>query len=249
MCHAYINFKARDALLLLSNLRKHHTDNGEPKINLYINENNLDMIGSNKYIGLQIDSELKWREHVTFAIGKISRAMGMLKYATKYLPLEIVKNLYTSIDEPHFRNCCSVRGCCGETLLDKLQKLQNRAARIVTNSSYDASSLPLIGSLGWLTIIEMIEFETATTVYKSLHGLAPEYMQSMFMKLSEYSSRSLRNTNTDLRMPSFTTSYGERSFSYRGVTVWNKLSTKIKNAPSLATFKHLRKQSLKNQRV
>ena len=197
-----------------SNLRKHHTDNGEPKINLHINEDNLDMIGSNKYLGVQIDSELKWREHVTFAIGKISRAMGMLKYAKKYLPLEIVKNMYISIVEPHFRNCCSVWGCCGETLLDKLQKLQNRAARIVTNSSYDASSLPLIGSLGWLTIKEMIEFETATTVYKSLHGLAPEYMQSMFMKLSEYSSRSLRNTNTDLRIPSFTTSYGQRSFSY-----------------------------------
>ena len=95
----------------------------------------------------------------------------------------------------------------------------------------------------------MIEFETATAVYKSLHGLAPEYMQSMFMKSSEYSSRSLRNTNTDLRIPSFTTSYGQRSFSYRGATVWNKLSTKIKNTPSLATFKHLLKQSLKNQRV
>ena len=60
--------------------------------------------------------------------------------------------------------------------LHLLPKLQNLAARIVTNSSSDASSLPLIGSLGWLTIKEMIEFETATTVYKSLHGLAPEYM-------------------------------------------------------------------------
>ena len=157
--------------------------------------------------------------------------------------------MYISIVEPHVRNCCSVWGCCGETLIDKLQKLQNHAARIVTNSSYDASSLPSIGSIGWLTIKEMIEFETATTVYKSLHGLAPEYMQSMFMKLSEYSSRSLRNTNTDLRIPSFTTSYGQRSFSYRGANVWNKLSTEIKNASSLAAFKHLLKQSLKNQRV
>ena len=56
-------------------------------------------------------------------------------------------------------------------------------------------------------------------------------MQPMFMKLSEHSSRSLRNTNTDLRIPSFTTSYGQRSFSYRGATVWNKLSTEIKKCP------------------
>ena len=97
-----------------------------------------------------------------------------------------------------FRNCCSVWGCCGEILLDKLQKLQNRAARMLTNSSYDASSLLLIGSLGWLTVKEMIVFETATTVYKSLHGLAPEYMQHMFTKMSENSSRSLRNTDTEI---------------------------------------------------
>ena len=74
-------------------------------------------------------------------------------------------------------------------------------------------------------------------------------MQLMFTKLSENSSRSLRNTDTDLRIPRFTTSYGQRSFSYRGVTVWNKLSTEIKNAPSLAIFKNLLKQALKNQRV
>ena len=52
---------------------------------------NLDMIGSNMNFGVQIDSELKWREHILFAIGKISRAIGMLKYAKKYLPLEIIK--------------------------------------------------------------------------------------------------------------------------------------------------------------
>ena len=106
--------------------------------------------------------------------------------------------MHTSIVEPHSRNCCSVWGCCGDILLDKLQKLQNRAASIVTNSSYDASSLPLIGSLGWLTIKEMIVFETATVVYKSLCGLSPEYVQLLFTKLSENSSRSLRDTDMDL---------------------------------------------------
>ena len=34
-------------------------DDGDPKINLHINEENLGMIGSNKYLGVQIDSELK----------------------------------------------------------------------------------------------------------------------------------------------------------------------------------------------
>ena len=61
----------------------------------------------------------------------------MLKYAKKYTPLEIVENMYTRIVEPHFRNCCSVWVSSGETLLDKLQELQDRAARIVIKSSYE----------------------------------------------------------------------------------------------------------------
>ena len=64
---------------------------------------------------------------MTFAISMISRAMGMLKHVSKFLPLETEKIMYASIVEPHFRNCCSVWCCCGETLLDKLQKLQNSA--------------------------------------------------------------------------------------------------------------------------
>ena len=48
-----------------------------------------------------------------------------------------------------------------------LQKLQNRAARIVTNSSYDSSSASaLIKTLNWPTVADMIKAETACMVYK-----------------------------------------------------------------------------------
>ena len=63
------------------NLKKHHMDNRNSEINLHIKEDNLDRIGSNKYLGVQIDPELKWREHITFVIGKIARAMGIFTYA------------------------------------------------------------------------------------------------------------------------------------------------------------------------
>ena len=95
----------------------------------------------------------------------------------------------------------------------------------------------------------MIVFETATTVHKPLHGLALEYMQLMLTNLSVNGSRFLRNADKDLRIPRFATSYGQRSFSYRGVNVWKKLSAEIRTASSLAIFRNLLKQSLKNQRV
>lgn len=172
----------------------------------------------------------------------------MLKYSKKYLSLQTIQRMYFSIVDSHFRYCCSVWGCAGETTLRKLQKLQNRAARVVTNSPFDQTSLPLISKLGWLTVKEMIDFETACIVYKALHGLAPPYMKSMFHKLSDSCNRTLRNTSTDLRIPLCKTSNGQRSFSYRGVTVWNQLSLEIKTAPSLAAFKTRLKRFLKDQR-
>ena len=74
--------------------------------------------------------------------------------------------MYLGIVEPHIRYCCSVWGCAGDTILQKLQKMQNQVARIVTNSPYDKASLPLISPIGWLNIKGMIDFETATIIFK-----------------------------------------------------------------------------------
>ena len=53
-----------------------------------------------------------------------------------------------SLVQPHFDYSNSVRGCCGKTLASKLQKLQNRAARILTYSNYDANADNLIKKRG-----------------------------------------------------------------------------------------------------
>ena len=97
-----------------------------------INEDRIAYKSNVKYLGVQIDSQLSWKEHITVALSKISRGVGMLKYSKKFLSLETVQKMYLGIVEPHIRYCCSAWGCAGDTILQKLQKIQNRAARIVT---------------------------------------------------------------------------------------------------------------------
>ena len=84
---------------------------------------------------------------------------------------------------PHFRYCYLVWGCCGCTGINHLQKLQNRAARIVTSSSIDAPSRPLVNELVWKTIDELVDNESKVMVYKSQHQLAPQYLSSVYKKL------------------------------------------------------------------
>ena len=60
-------------------------------------------------------------------------------------------------------------GVCSETKLNSLQKIQNSAARIIPNSPYDASAVPLLQNLGWPSIRDLIKKETATLTYKALN--------------------------------------------------------------------------------
>ena len=90
---------------------------------------------------------------------KVSRAIGILKHAKQFLSHNIVKNLYRNIVVPHSRYCSSVLGCCSTTDINRLQKLQNRAVRIITNSAFDSPAKPLLANLGLRSISELSENE------------------------------------------------------------------------------------------
>ena len=100
-----------------------------------------------------------------YVTDKGSRAIRVLKYAKHLLPETFVKTFYNSIVEPHFQHCCSVWGLCNSTDVLQLQRLQNGAVRIVTNSHYDAPSNPLLESLGWKIIEQLINRQINLTVF------------------------------------------------------------------------------------
>ena len=137
-------------------------------------------------------------------------------------------------------------GSCGTTKLNKLQKLQNRAARILTNSPFDSSATSLIQDLGWCTIKELIHHETSVVAYNCLNKLAPDYLSSYILKLSDRHMRELRNSVTDLLVPRMKTSYGQKSFAFCGAKEWNNLDLRTKLAPSIHYFKSFLKDSKVN---
>ena len=103
-------------------------------------------------------------------------------------------------------------GCRGSSTRLELQKLQHRAARILTNSAFDAPSSPNIKNLGWMKIADLTSFESNQLVFRSLNNQAPQYICSLFQRNFDCSSRDLRNTETDLRLPMYTSSNGQKSF-------------------------------------
>ena len=77
--------------------------------------------------------------------------------------------------------------------------------------------------------------------FKSINGLAPEYLSEIFTKCSENSHMNLRNTESDRRVPLMRTKNGQKFFSYRGARLWNLPSSDAKMAPSIGIFNRLTK--------
>ena len=109
---------------------------------------------------------LQWDRHIEQVKAKALRALGLIKHAKKFLQSGVLQKMYRGTVEPHLSYCCSVWGCCSETKLNSLHKIQKRAARITTNSPHDAPAVPLHKNLGWSSIRDLIKKETATLTYR-----------------------------------------------------------------------------------
>ena len=127
---------------------------------LNIRGKDLDVVQKVKYLGVQVDRSFDRKEQIKVIFFKVSKTLGLLKHAKIFLSESSLKSLYFSIVEPYFRYCCSVWGCSGSNTLLELQKLQNRAVRILTNSAFDAPSSPIIKKLGWMKTADLISFES-----------------------------------------------------------------------------------------
>ena len=142
--------------------------------------------------------------------------------------------------QSHFDYRSVVWGNCGKTLRDKLQRLQNRAARVLTNSNYDADASILLNDLRWQNLETQRLFQIAVMVYKSLNGLAHDYMSSKFILRSDFlNSYNLRDSENKLAVPLPRTNYYRNSFCYRGAVLCRNLPTDIRQAKSLTGFRKL----------
>ena len=105
-----------------------------------IGDQDIEMITNTRYLHFQIDSNLNCEKHINTIKIKANRALGLIKNSKKYLPSDVLNKMHRGIVEPHLSMSyrCSVLGCCNESKIDALQKIQNRASRIETSSPYDA---------------------------------------------------------------------------------------------------------------
>ena len=115
-----------------------------------------------------------------------------------------------------------------KAVTDKLQRVMNYAARIVSNTRKFEHGLTHVRHdiLHWLDVPERVTFKLCMTVYKCLHGMGPIYLSEICRpSSSEAGRRHLRSANRgQLVVPRYRlTTAGRRAFSCAGPSAWNSL--------------------------
>ena len=168
---------------------------------LAINNVPVRQVSHTKSLGTHIDEKLSWNVHIEKLCKKVASGIGALKHIRPFVSPSTIQLIYNCLVQPYFDYCSVIWDSCGSTCADKLQKLQNRAARVLTSSSYDTNADYLFEILGWKNLASQHKIAKAIMVYKSVNGLAPDYLSEMFVDRSNITNYTLRDTPGKLAIP------------------------------------------------
>ena len=197
-------------------------------------------------MGLTVDSNLSWNKHVEELCCKLGARVGVLYRLSKILPVECLKSLYFSMVQSVIDYGLTVWGHTSKQNILKVQRFQNRAARICTTCyDFNISSSSLIKSLGWLTVTKRRDYLTLVLMYKCISSTAPDYLCDLFTYTNDIHDRNTRTAdNMNLYVPKASSSSYSKSFSVFGAKLWNSIPCNTRNAPNIKIFKDMCKTFL-----
>ena len=162
------------------------------------------------------------------------RRIGSIR---RYLTRDIVQGVVVALILSNIDYCNAL--LCGgpANQVTRLQKLQNRAARLVTRSPSDCRITPILMDLHWLPVAARIHYKIVLIVYKALHGQAPQYLATLLQPRTRDPRLRQIYDKTDLDTPIPVRAGTRLAFGIAGPTQWNKIPADIRHCGSLILFK------------
>ena len=198
-----------------------------------INGKMITEVESVKFLGVIIDNQLSWTEHLSHVQNKLKIAIGTIKRIKPYIPKKSLKMIYHSLFESHMTYCISVWGNVAKIHLEKLFRLQKRCIRILfggqelcndsnpvkhaktaqNNNTYcKEHTKPLFSAHDILTIQNVYSYQTCLEVTKILKLRTPAVIHSLFTPSS-------RDSSNLLILP-----HQSKYFKYQAAKIWNTVA-------------------------
>ena len=163
-----------------------------------------------------------------------------LQAIRKHLTQKSTETLVHGLVHSHIDFCNALFTEIPAYQMKKLQRVQNHAARVVMNVSYDKSSADLLTELHWLPVKARVMFKVLVILFRVIMGTAPSYLKTMFDPIRQgYRLRSQNDTN--FHIPRRRTKLADRSIAVTGPKWWNDLPNYLKDIKSETRFRaHLK---------
>jgi hypothetical protein len=198
-------------------------------------------------LGVHFDNNLTLTKHVNNVCSATYYQLRNIRSIQHYLPTTAITSLVHSLITSRLDYCNVLLTGYPEGLIYKLQKLQNAAARLITNSDYRAHMTPVLEHLHWLPVRQRCIFKLLLLTHKCIHHDGPDYLKSL---LTYYTpNRELRSSSDTLILivPQIQTKYGKQAFSYLASHHWNRLPLLLRSCQQTLTFKNMLKTHLFTQ--
>ena len=177
-------------------------------------------VASVKDLGVLLDSNLTFNDHVAFTASSCMARLGQInrvKHAFDRSTLSIIIN---ALVFSKLFYCCNVWSNTTEYNLNRIQAVQNFVARIISNTrKYDHIS-PILKEFKWLPVRQHLYYRHAIMAFKYMTGCAPDSLFSKYIQRASITKRATRNSQM-LQIPQYRSAAGQRTFYFRTVKLWN----------------------------
>ena len=198
----------------------------------------IDFKDNVKNLGVYFDSQLTMSHQINSLLKICYFELRKVSHIRQFLSYDVASQLVTSLVLSRLDYCNCLLGAITTENLNRLQLLQNNAARLVLRANKSHSAKALLKRLHWLPVKERITYKLLLMCHKFVNGSAPAYFSDM---LTPYvPSRCLRSSTdrTLLVVPRYRLrSYGYRAFAHNGPETWNHLPQSLREIEDETAFK------------
>jgi len=192
---------------------------------------------SNYYLGIFIDSNLSWENHIDYIYNKIIKFVGIF-YKIRYkLNFEISKMIYYAFVHSHLIYGIEIYGNTYTKYLNKLTILNNKILRILQHAPLDTPVSQLYATFHTVPLPDLHNLQILKFVHNFIHHQEklPCIFSSYFTQNNVFHPYNTR-TKDSLHYEIYRSTLGQRSIRYKGSLLWNFLSDELKDIVGTSTF-------------
>jgi hypothetical protein len=195
----------------------------------------LEEVDSCKYLGLSISNDLKWEEHVDTVCNKGNRTLGFLRRNLRYAPRKLKEQAYIAMVRSTLEYSATVWDPCLKKDINKIHRVEKRAARFIANDyRYDSSMSQIFKDLGWSALKDRRREARLALFYKVVNGLVAvdkdEYLQ-------QGDTRTRAKNSMKFKQMKVSTQIFQNSFFPRTIPEWNILPEDTIKCGSVESFR------------